>query len=506
MKLKPAHVLKNLSSKLLLTSFLMLKGCYLIGPDYERPDLIIPQTWLDQHKNQFAQATHDQWWQYFQDPTLNTLIDQAKKQNLDLQTAALRIIEARARLNMAKGSLFPQQQNFSSGFHFKRESENSANFDDTDDPSYLDLTTGFDAVWELDVWGRFRRTVESSRAQLGSAYADFDDVLVSLTAEVAMYYIDIRIMQQRLKLMQENLKLQQRSLRITRVLFDNGLKTELDMQQAQTLVYATQIRMLSIEKNLNNAQNNLSSLLAKPPGAINLFVSENNRIPDIKGELLTGIPADLLRRRPDVRKQEFLAISQNALIGATKAELLPKFSLRGTIGLNASTARSLDLMSVLDLNSLIATIGPNISWPILNYGRIKNNVRVIDARYQQSILQLQQIIFIALRDVENAMIKFQMADKQVELLEKSVQAAERAANLALIQYQDGIENFVRVINAQKILLQMQDDLAVKQGSKAKSTIALYKALGGGWSVHDRYIIPDETKRIMRERTDWGEML
>ncbi len=492
----------------LLLSLLLLSACSLIGPDFKRPELELQQSWLKQNREELQPGDHQYWWKSFNDPTLNQLVALAYQQNLNLQMAALRILEARAQRGIARGSLFPQGQQFSTGFAFNRLSENSANFETgSDDPDFLSLDMGFDALWEIDLWGRFRRGVESADAKLAVSLTDFHDIQVSLSAEVAVSYIQIRSFQQRLKLAIENADIQQQSLHITSVRMKEGISTELDMQQAKALLFSTRSLIATLRTGLRQSKNALSTLLAKYPGEIDSLLDTEQPIPQLEKQPLLGIPADLLRRRPDVRRAEFQAAAQSALIGVAKADLLPRFTLRGALGLNASNTGAIDVFDIFDMKSLAATVGPTVSWPILNYGRLKNNVRVQDARLEQRLLDYRNTVLKAVREVEDAIIAYQQSQKQVEHILISVAASKRAVELSLLQYRDGIEDYTRVLNSQQFLVQMQDQLISNRGSNAKHLIALYKALGGGWEISDQApVIPASSMERMQQRTDWGDYL
>ncbi len=492
----------------LLLSLLLLSACSLIGPDFKRPELELQQSWLKQNREELQPGDHQYWWKSFNDPTLNQLVALAYQQNLNLQMAALRILEARAQRGIARGSLFPQGQQFSTGFAFNRLSENSANFETgSDDPDFLSLDMGFDALWEIDLWGRFRRGVESADAKLAVSLTDFHDIQVSLSAEVAVSYIQIRSFQQRLKLAIENADIQQQSLHITSVRMKEGISTELDMQQAKALLFSTRSLIATLRTGLRQSKNALSTLLAKYPGEIDSLLDTEQPIPQLEKQPLLGIPADLLRRRPDVRRAEFQAAAQSALIGVAKADLLPRFTLRGALGLNASNTGAIDVFDIFDMKSLAATVGPTVSWPVLNYGRLKNNVRVQDARLEQRLLDYRNTVLKAVREVEDAIIAYQQSQKQVEHILISVAASKRAVELSLLQYRDGIEDYTRVLNSQQFLVQMQDQLISNRGSNAKHLIALYKALGGGWEISDQApVIPASSMERMQQRTDWGDYL
>lgn len=493
----------------LLVCCCLLSGCFKLGPDFASPEVKLPDNWQD-GKAQAAgtekakRADYRNWWKVFNDPVLNQLVEKAYAQNLDLQIAAVRILEARAQLGIAKGSIFPQRQQFGTDLMYNKLSEHMPNIDTF---SFGTFELGFDTLWELDIWGKFRRGIESADANLNASLLDYDDVLVSLTAEVAAAYVQIRTFQQRLQLAKENAEIQQRSLKITQALLRNGLGTELDVQQAKALLHGTKAMIYSLETGARQSMNALSILLGTPPGSLGTLLANNKPIPSAAAEVTVGIPADMLRRRPDVRREELKAAAQSAMIGVAKADLFPRLSLQGSIGLASSSANGVDIFDVFSMQSLAAKIGPTVTWPILHYGRLKNNVRVQDAKFEQALIRYQNSVLRALREAEDAMIGFHKAREQVVELRQGVDASQRAVELSLNEYRNGLESYMRVLNSQQFLVQQQDRLTANQGDAARNVIALYKALGGGWEIREgRDIIPAAVKKDMKERTDWGNML
>lgn len=479
-----------------------LPGCMTIGPDFVEPDAKVAKQWLEQNRAELKSGDVMQWWTSFNDPVLNQLIDLAYKQNLDLQIAAVRILEARAQLGIAKGSLYPQKQEIGAALSYDKHSENEPNFLPSYDATFGSFQLGFDALWEVDVWGRFQRGVEAASARLGATEADYDDMQVSLTAEVAATYIQIRTFQQRLALAKQNAQIQERSFHIAEVRYKNGFSTELDMQQAKALLHATRALIAGLEVGLRQSTHALSLLLSLTPSDMAGFLGENSSIPSAPSEIVAGIPADMLRRRPDIRREELKAAAQSALIGVAKADLLPRFSLRGSIGLASSKTGTLDFFNLFDMESLVGTFGPSVSWPILNYGRLTQNVRVQDARFQQLIIGYKNTVLRAAREVEDAMIGFIKAREQVADLDLGVKASHRAVELSLAQYRDGLEDYTRVLNSQQFLVQQQDKLTESQGEVARKLIAAYKALGGGWQTA-AHPLAGSVDQTMKSCTDGG---
>ena len=488
-----------------LSLLLVMIGCTTLGPDFKSPEAPVTPSWQTKdaalEESSLAQA---EWWKLFNDPVLDTLILTAYRQNLPLQVAGLRIVEARAQLGIAVGSLFPQTQQASGSFTHNALSENRplgriGNF--------RDAQIGFDAAWELDFWGRFRRGIESAEANLAFNVADYDNALVSLTSEIARVYVTIRTLEERLTLARENIVLQEESLRIARVRFENGATSELDVQQATYNLANTQALVPVLLRSLRQAKNGLSILLGIPPTDLREMLGGDGSIPAVPDTITTGIPADLLRRRPDVRQAEYLAATQSALIGVAKAELFPSFSLTGTIGFQASDFASSNLSDLFDTESMFLSVGPSFRWNILNYGRIWNNVRVQDARLQQNLVNFRNTVLIAYQEVEDAMVAFVQSQQESNFRSVSAKAASRSVEIANIQYREGTVSFQRVVDSERVLVTQQDRWVSTRGEIALNLIAMYKALGGGWEIRqgDEFI-SNENRSEMEERTNWGDLL
>ncbi|MCK4508665.1 MAG: efflux transporter outer membrane subunit [Desulfuromonadales bacterium] len=500
---------------LVLGVTLLSSGCAKIGPDFTQPPAPVAESWLEPDKQLTATSEHNEkWWTDFNDPVLNVLIEESYQQNLGLQIAGLRILEARAQLGIATGNLYPQQQQLSGGAAAIGNSKNAAN-SAGGDLYYKNLGSSMDAAWELDFWGKFRRGVEAADAQYLAATASYDDVMVTLTAEVARAYITIRINEERIRLAHESVAIQDRSLEIAENRFEGGLVTELDVQQARTLLANTRATIPRFEVDYHHARNALSVLLGQPPGDLVKVLTSPGKvlgIPVAPAEVAVGVPADLLRRRPDVRRAELQAASQSALIGVAKADLLPHFTLIGSIGLQTSESSltrngSSNFSDLFDSDSMTYFVGPSLTWDILNYGRIKNQVRVQDARLQQLIVNYQDTVLRAAQETEDAMISFLKTQQEARYLADAVKASQRSVDISMLQYGEGLADYQRVLDAQRSLSVGQDILASAQGSVVLNLVSMYKALGGGWQPRsDQNFINAETRQEMAERTDWGGIL
>jgi NodT family efflux transporter outer membrane factor (OMF) lipoprotein len=488
-------------------------GCTTLGPNFQKPEAPVAEEWIEEGDPEVSTKTADysQWWTAFDDAVLDKLIETARRQNLPLQIAGLRILEARAELGIAVGNLYPQQQQANGLASANQLSENAPN-SAAADRFFYNYEAGFDAAWEIDFWGQFRRGIESADASLIAEVANYDDVLVTLTSEVARTYVITRTFEERIAIARDNVKIQDRSLQIADVRFRNGATTELDVTQATTLLKNTESTIPTLETGLRQAQNALSTLLGMPPGSVRELLGERGKIPTAAAEVAVGVPAELLRRRPDIRRAELNAAAQSALIGVAEADLYPSFSLFGSIGLQASSkggtaANDSKFNDLFSGDSLTYGVGPSFSWNILNYGRIKNNVRVQDARLQQLLVNYQNTVLSAAQEVEDSLVAFLNSQKRAEFLGQSVKASQRSVDLSLIQYREGATDYQRVLDSQQSLALDQDNWTVARGDIVLNLVATYKALGGGWELRKgEEFVPASTVEEMRQRTDWGKLL
>lgn len=501
----------------LVMSFAILFAGCAVGPNYVRPEAPEPRKWLEE-KNPLIkreQGDFGRWWRVFDDPVLNTLVEMASHQNLTLRIAGLRILEARAQLGVTTGNLYPQSQSIGGSYTHTTVSKNAANSQPGADFYYDSVKLGFDAAWELDFWGKFRRAVESNIGTLEASFASYDDILVTLIAEVARTYVFIRTLEMRLIIARENVKIQERSLQIAETRFREGDTTELDVQQARALLRDTQASIPRTQSDLRKSKNGLGILLGMLPGELKDILEAPKPIPTVPAEVKVGIPSELLRRRPDIRLAERQLAAQSALIGVAKADLYPHFSLFGSIGLQASNSditasRYPGKSSFSDLwnsDSITFSGGSAFSWNIFNYGRIKNLVRVQDARFQQLVVNYQNTVLKAAQEVEDAMVAFLRSQDEMKFLSESVQSATRSVELSMIQYREGLVDYQRVLDTQRFQSREQDFLTEIKGSVVLNFIAIFKALGGGWQIREgKELVPEETRKQMQNRTQWGNLL
>ena len=455
-----------------------LRNGFKVGPNYCLPVAPVAYQWIDCANPNISSEPPkvDAWWQTFNDPVLDYLICTAYRQNLSLRVACFRIVEARALRGIAAGELFPQSQQAYGSYTRTNVSPNSPNV--TPLRFFDEWQTGASLAWELDFWGRFRRAVESADANLDASIYNYDDVLVLLLSEVAQSYINIRTAEQRLEYARKNVENQQISLNLADVKFRNGATTRLDVTQGQSNLSQTQATIPPLEVNRRQAADQLCILLGMPPENLDAVLCGRRAIPSAPPQVAVGIPADLIRRRPDVLRAERDVAAQSALIGVATSDLYPHFTISGTIFYDAT--RFQDLFNV---NSFAGNVGPSFNWNILNYGRLVNNIRVQDARFQRLAYEYQNTVLQANAEAEDALVGFLEFQQQVKYLATSAQAATDSLGLVRDQYNAGKTDFNRVVSVEQLLTQQQDQLAVAQGAVANNLVLLYKALGGGWQTN-----------------------
>jgi len=439
-------------------------------------------------------VTTDMWWRAFNDPVLDQLIAEAQRVNPNVLVAGLRIMEARAQLGIAGSALYPQSNLVTAGALWSGETPSES------DTNAASASAGFQVGWELDFWGKFRRGVESADASYFASIAQYDDLQVLMAAQVASQYCLIRTVEARLVIARENAALQKRSLEIAERLFKGGDESELDVQQATAQYLATLATVPALEGAERQAQNALAVLLARAPGPLPEMAAESDVIPQAPLGVIVDIPADLLRRRPDVRAAELQMAAQSALIGVSKADLYPSISLLGSVGLSASSVASPSKV-------LSWGLGPSVVWNVFNRGRLRNAVLVQDARFQQLYEQYQDTVLRAAREIDDAAIDFFKTGEQIILLIESVKAARRSLEIANVQYREGLAGFERVLDSQRTLFGQQDILVTRQGNLTQALVSLCKAMGGGWEQgRSRPVLDDATREMMEQRSKWKDIL
>jgi NodT family efflux transporter outer membrane factor (OMF) lipoprotein len=362
----------------------------------------------------------------------------------------------------------------------------------------------------MDFWGRFRRGIEAADADLLASIASYDDAMVLLTAQVADIYALLRSTEEQLRLARDSYEIQKRSFEIAEVLFRNGSSSELDALQAKTQLLGTAAVIPNLELTAQQLRNALAVLLGRTPGNVDDILKGEGDVPEIPDSVSVGIPANMLRQRPDVRRAELQALAQNALVGVAESDLYPSFTLTGSLGLSTTEgSSSVDggADQLFNSDSLSYSIGPTFVWPFFNYGRIRNNVRVQDARLQQALIAYRETVIQAAREVEDAMVSYVGTQVQDDILAEGVATARRSAELSLLRYQEGFADYQRVLQAQQALFGQQQRYAANRGEVLRSFVALYRGLGGGWQTNSQSEFVDEaTRETMQQRTNWGDVL
>ena len=452
-----------------------VRNGFKVGPNYCPPTAPVSAEWVDHaDPHVLSSAAMDQaWWEVFNDPILSGLVETAQQQNLSLKAATARILEARARRSIAAGNLFPQSQQAIGNYAHAQITQNLGLPVPTNVNVFAD---GFNASWEADFWGRYRRTIESSDANLGASIESYGNARIQLVAEVATNYIQLRTFQQRLAFARENLSILQRSTELAQARFDEGASTELDLRQAKASLAQTEATIPPLEAGARLAANQICVLLGMPVSDLAAQL-EPAPIPVAPPEVAIGIPADLLRRRPDVRRAERQVAAQFAQIGVAEADFYPRLSVNGFIGYVAN-----DFNDLFRSDSLTTFVLPSLQWNILNYGRILNNVRAQNALAEAAVLDYQQSVLNAGREVEDALTQFIQAQRQTRSLEQSVDEYRRAVEIAQTQFEGGVADFNRVYTTQIQLVSQQDQLGLARGSIALYLVQVYRSIGGGWDT------------------------
>ncbi len=460
--------------------FGLLSGC-AVGPNYHPPKTSASAQWAASLAGgeTNVEPVDESWWETFHDAELDALISRAVQSNLVLHIAEARIREARAQRGVVAADLGPSMDT-SGSYSRNRFSKNEfPAFPPGTDLDYDQYQSGFDAAWELDVFGGTRRAIQAANADIAAAELGRDDVLRSLLGEVARDYIAARAFQQRLAITHQNIEAQRHVVNLTRDRFHAGLTTDLDVQQAEALLAATEAEVPALETGFQESAYQLDVLLALPSGQLLAELSKTMPIPVAPPQVPVGLPSDLLQRRPDVRRAERELAAATARIGAAKADLFPKFSLTGSVDLISVSASDW-----WDAGSRFWLAGPTVVWPIFQSGRIRANIRVQNARTEQALAQYQQTILTAFQDVNSALTAYAKEQIRHQSLARSVQASQQAETLAESQYRRGLVDFLPVLTSQQSLYQAQDALVQSDQFVALDLVALYKALGGGWELGD----------------------
>lgn len=492
----------------------LVAGCTKVGPNFSPFSTEVSNQWTQSEDSRVTDTkpNYKDWWNVFSDPVLNNLIQIAYQQNLNLRIAGIRVLEARASLGIAIGQFYPQtQQAFGSVTYTRTPSASlgvgPSTQSGSDSFDYWQSEIGVGLSWELDFWGKFRRAIESADMSFLGSITTYDNALVSLTADVASTYVLIRTLEERLRIAKDNVVIQEESYKIANARFRGGATSERDVQQALTQLNSTEASIPQLETSLQQAKNSLSVLLGLPPAQLGDLLGGDSSIPKAPVQVAVGIPADLLRRRPDIRTAEFQAAAQCAQIGVAKADLYPAFSLSGNIGFSATDIGKSALGDMFSWDNRTGSFGPSFQWNIFNYGRIKNNVRLQDAFFQELLVNYQNTVLKAQQEVEDGLVAFLKAQDAVTSFSRAATAAKRTVDLAMIQYREGATDYTTVLTAQQALLLQQDNLATSRGDIPQGLISTYRALGGGWEISmGKSFVPPEVQKTMTERSNWGDMI
>ena len=453
-----------------------VSGC-MVGPNYHPPQPTAPTTWVGVAETPTGQssvataqpADLTQWWQQFNDPTLTGLVEEAVKTNLNLRIAEARLRQARATRGVAIGGLWPA---VTASGSYQRLHIAGVTPDDQQQNLYQ---AGLDAVWELDLFGGYRRNVESANANIRAAIENIRDVQVSLIAEVALNYNQLRGFQQEIVIAQKNLKAQQHTSEITHKRLNVGFASALDAANADSDVATTESQIPVFETAAQQSIYALSVLLARPPADLLKQLSPTGNLPSVPAQVPAGLPSDLLRRRPDIRQSEAQLHAATAQIGVAIADLFPRFSLTGTVNWQSNLLRTWWTEASRSFG-----VGPSVTWPIFQGGAIVSNVRLQEALRDQAFITYQNTVLAAFQDVENALIAFAKEQQHCRALNDAVVANRKAVDLSSQLYIEGQIDFLNVLNAQRSLYASEDALVQSKRNITTDLIALYKALGGGW--------------------------
>jgi multidrug efflux system outer membrane protein len=458
---------------------LSVSGC-MVGPNYSPPQVSVPQAYHESFVAETNQSPQDlsRWWQLFHDPQLDALIEEATLANYDLRLAEARVREARAETGVARSALFPSVD-ASGDYARQRLSQNVPNaFLARAAGQSLEqdfFNAGLDMNWELDIFGGTRRVLEASKADLAAAVETRRGVLITVIGDVGLSYLDLRGLQRQLGVARDNLRLQEQTVELTRDRFRAGLASELDTTRAEAQAADTRSLIPLFEQDIQRAIHRLGILIGKPPAELELQLSEPAPIPPAVPGIPVGLPSDLLRQRPDIRNAERQVEAATARIGVATADLFPRFFLTGSAGL-----QSVNSSDFFDAGSRFWSIGPSVSWPIFTAGRIRQNIKIQNARQEEALILYEQTVLTSLEEVENALVACGKEQEHHQALVESEAANRRAVELADERYRSGLVDFLNVLETQRSLLAVQDDLARSDRTIDQNLVRLYKALGGGW--------------------------
>jgi NodT family efflux transporter outer membrane factor (OMF) lipoprotein len=452
----------------------------MVGPNYSPPQVSLPPAWHEQfvtETNQSPQAL-SRWWRLFQDPQLDALIGEATRANHDLRLAEARVREARAETGVARSALFPSVD-ASGDYARQRLSQNVPN-------AFLaraagqsleqnSFNTGLDMNWELDIFGGNRRALDASRADLGAAVETRRGVLITVIGDVGLSYLNLRGLQKQLTVARDNLRLQEQTVDLTRDRFRAGLASELDTARAEAQAAETRSLLPLFEQDIQRSIHRLGILIGQQPAELESQLGAPAPIPPSVPGIPIGLPSALLRQRPDIRNAERQVAAATARIGVATADLFPRFFLTGAAGL-----QSVSSSDFFNAGSRFWSIGPSVRWPVFTAGRIRQNIKIQNTRQEQALILYEQTVLTSLEEVENALVACGKEQEHRQALIQSEAANRRAVELADERYRSGLVDFLNVLETQRSLLAVQDELARSDRTIDQNLVRLYKALGGGW--------------------------
>ena len=476
---------------------LVLAGC-TVGPNYHQPAVSTPAQWGEPMAGGETNSAVPvaAWWTNFHDAELNSLIDRAVQSNLDLRVAQARVREARAQYGIAVGNLWPTVD-ASGSFERQRQSQNQPLIGSLPLPAGIPFANnvyqaGFDASWEIDVFGGQRRATQAARAQVAAAQFGERDVLISLLGDVALNYVDVRGYQRQLAITDENIRAQEQSLALTQKRFAHGLVSNLDVQQASTLLSTTRATVPTLETSIQSSIHRLGVLLGQPPEVLQTELATAAPIPPAPPEVPVGLPSDLLLRRPDVAQAERQLAAATANIGVAKADLFPKFSLTSTAGFESVSASDW-----FEAGSRFWQAGPTVQWNIFDAGRIRSNIRVQNARQEEALGTYEETALSAFEDVENALTAYAKEQVRRRSLEDAVKSSQESMRLSNRLYANGLTDFINVLNAEQSLYEAQNAMVQSDTTVSTDVIALYKSLGGGWEAEQQQFASSDNNQQRR---------
>ena len=459
---------------------LISTGCR-VGPDYKKPDVNMPVEFVSTLPNVEVGISGDlsMWWKNLDDPVLDSLVDKVMQGNLDLKVAGDRIAQAQAVRSIISSSDKPaidvegsaMRESYSLNSLFGPFLPNRRN---------NDYIGAFDASWELDLFGRTARSVEAAEADIDAEKENRRAVMVAMSAGVAKQYILLRQLQKQIEVANNNIQIQQSTLDVVKHRFEAGMVNELVLQQAEAQLEVTLAVLPKLDTALKQAIHRIGILTGQEPRALEKQLMVNGEIPAIKPMIPIGLPSELLTRRPDIRQAERNLAAATANIGVATADLFPRFSLTGALG-----QESTNTGSFADSESRTWSLASGFSWPVLDWGKIRANIRLQDAKQQQALNIYTKTILIALEDVENALVAYGNEQQRLRFLEAGTEANRKSVEMATQRYQKGLVDFLNVLDAQRQLYQSEDAMIVSRGQLALSLIALYESLGGGWNMQQK---------------------